>query len=241
MTDAHESIYSLALETSGAHGGVALGRGPKILRTGAFSGPRRHATELLPLLEALCSSAAVEPRSLGRVYVSAGPGSFTGLRIGITVARMLALAAGAKIVAVPTLEVIAQNAAEALHPPDHLAVILDAKRKRAYAASFRRTDALYAPTSAPAEINPDEFLSSQPPGCAIMGEGIAHHGAAVAASGLRVLPRHLHAPRCEVVYQLGSARAARGLFDDPRTLIPIYIRPPEAEEKWEQKHKHAAP
>ena len=108
-----ESVYGLAFETSGALGAVALGRGPDVLDVRQFSGPRRHAVEFLPTIDAICRSNAVTASQIERVYVSSGPGSFTGLRIGVTAARMISLANDARIVAVPTLEVIAQNALRA--------------------------------------------------------------------------------------------------------------------------------
>jgi len=224
--------YGLAFETSGAIGQITLGDAGSTLETRSLSGPRRHAAEFLPTVAALCRDHSVNPSAIRHIYVSAGPGSFTGLRIGITAARMIALATGADIVAVPTLEVVAQNAMDASPPPDYVAVVLDAKRKRVYAAAFRRLDIEYAPTSDPAEVAPADFLARQPRTCAVLGEGVAYHRKAIEASGLVVLPDALHAPRAETVYRLGVQRARRGLADDPRRLIPVYIRPPEAEEKW---------
>ncbi len=248
-----DPVFALAFETSGAWGSVALGYGDRIIATRPFSGPRRHAVEFLPTVELLCRTNSVDAAAVRRIYVSSGPGSFTGLRIGITAARTMALATGASIVAVPTLEVIAQNAALckpqapvravspsrtelAAHPPDRVAVILDAKRKRVYAATFQRRGGVYVATSEPAEVEPAPFLSTLDPGCAVMGEGITYHREAVEASGLITLPDALSTPRAESVYRLGVARACKGRFVDARSLIPLYVRPPEAEEKWKQHH-----
>ena len=112
MTKDHDyrTTHTLAIETSAALGGVCLGVGGVVIATRTFSGPRRHATELVPKIHDLCATHGVAPRNIQEVYVSAGPGSFTGLRIGISVARMIALVNGARLVAIPTLEVIAQNA-----------------------------------------------------------------------------------------------------------------------------------
>ncbi|MFQ5589834.1 MAG: tRNA (adenosine(37)-N6)-threonylcarbamoyltransferase complex dimerization subunit type 1 TsaB [Phycisphaerae bacterium] len=230
------SGFALAFETSSAWGSIALGQGQAVLATRAFSAPRRHAVEFLPTIQALCQDCSVQPSAIEHVYVSAGPGSFTGLRIGITAARTVAFASGARTVGVPSLEVIAQNAADAPDPPNRVVVILDAKRKRVYAAAFVRRGGEYVPTTEPAEVVPAEFLAQQDASSAVLGEGVAYHRAAVEGPSLSVLPETLNRPRAETVYRLGAARARLGRFDDPIHLVPIYIRPPEAEEKWRQLH-----
>ncbi len=236
-----ESVYCLAFETSSALGGVALGLGGDVLGTGKLSGPRMHAVEFLPAIAALCDSHAVEPTSVRRVFVSSGPGSFTGLRIGITTARMIGLATGARIVAVPTLEVIAQNALDASCPPDRVVVMLDAKRRRVYTAAFCHRDGRYVAETDPVEADPAEFLAGQTTeggSYAVLGEGVLYHGAAIEGSGWLVLPESLYAPRAETVYRLGVLRAREGKFEDRSALIPTYVRLPEAQEKWEQRQKN---
>ncbi len=263
-----EHLWALAFETSGSPGAVALGCGDDVVEARSLSGPRRHTVEFLPTVAALCEAHAVEPGSLRRIFVSSGPGSFTGLRIGITAARMIGLATGASIVAVPTLEVIAQNAVGYSPAPDRVVVVLDAKRGRVYAAAFVRQDdrscggRRYVAAGDPVEAEPERFLASQsacgsvgptvgralptlqpvtgqtgksvPQSLAVLGEGVLYHRAAVEASGVPILPEALYTPRVETVYRLGVARANEGRFDDRRTLIPTYVRPPEAEEKWER-------
>ena len=227
--------YALAFDTSTVRGDIALGDGAEILGTQSLAGPRKHAVEFLPSMAALCEAHSVRPAEIRRVYVSIGPGSFTGLRIGLTTARMIALANDAAIAGVGTLEVIAQNAARLPDPPRRVAVILDAKRKRVYAATFQWEDDHYAPECAPAEVDPHDFLGRQDRGCAVLGEGVVHHPEAVQASGLTILPESLFAPRAETVYRLGLLRCDAGAVIDRRVLTPLYVRPPEAEERWAQR------
>ncbi|HUU82299.1 MAG TPA: tRNA (adenosine(37)-N6)-threonylcarbamoyltransferase complex dimerization subunit type 1 TsaB, partial [Phycisphaerae bacterium] len=180
---------------------------------------------------------------LTEVYVSGGPGSFTGLRLGITVARMLVWAGHGRVraVRVPTLEVIAQNCLETPKPPKDLVVLLDAKRGRVYAATFTLDQARYRRVTEPAERKVAELASTLPDRCAAVGEGIAYHRTAVDRARLTVLPEELNRPRAEVVHALGFARAAAGDFDGPAALVPIYVRRPEAEEVWERRHKESEP
>lgn len=227
-----DSTWALAFETSTARGSIALGRGRQVLETRQFSAPRKHAVEFLPTIESLCHGYGIKPAAIRWVFVSIGPGSFTGLRIGVTAARMLALATGASIVAVPTAEAIAENALDATTPPRFVAVLLDAKRSRVFAATFSLIRGAYVPVSEPMEAEPGDYLGRQDPSCAVIGEGVAYHRPAVEASRMDILPETLWPPRAETVYRLGFTRAARGDVSNRRTLVPLYIRPPEAEEKF---------
>ncbi len=99
----------LAVETSGRLGSVALAQGDKLLSEISFSGPMRHSAEIFPAITDLLSRFGKKPDQIEHIFISAGPGSFTGLRIAVTLAKTLAMANGAKIVAVDTLDVIAAN------------------------------------------------------------------------------------------------------------------------------------
>lgn len=236
--DPESSVYGLAFETSGAIGGVALGRDGELMEGRRLSRPLRHAVEFVATLADLCHVHGVPPDRVGTIYVSVGPGSFTGLRIGIAAARMLSMASGARLVAVPTLDVIAQNALDLPDPPDRVAVVLDAKRRNTFAAVFARQANLYVPVSAPAEVEPTAFLTELISGgyrCGVLGEGVAIHRAAIEGTGVAILPDELHAARCEMVYRLGHQLERQSRFTPRRELIPHYLRPPEAEEKWRRR------
>ena len=250
-SDAHDDnceVLGLAIETSGDRGSVALGRGDRVLESRALGGPRRHAVEFVPMVAAICRAHAVTPGELGLILVSAGPGSFTGLRIGVTAARMIAMATGARLVGVPTLSAVAVNALEVLPPPRRLVVLLDAKRKHVFAAAFDLTEGRYVPVAEPAEAEPRAFLTAhvlEDATCAVMGEGVPLHrdavesviGSARTGPAWTILGESLNAPRAESVYRLGRALAASGVFVDRRAFVPTYIRPPEAEEKWLKRQR----
>lgn len=226
------SDIGLALETACEQGGCAVGRGDTVLAARAMQGQLRYASQLVPAIGDICREAGVSPAVISLVYVSHGPGSFTGLRLGITIARMLALGRDAHVVPVPTLEVVAQNALALSPRPADVVVVLDAKRNNVYAARFALDGDRYVARSEPMEVAPATFLANQPKGCAVLGDGVPHHQAAVEASGLRVAPAALFAARPEVVYQLGRDRLRRGLTVPARNLVPHYVRLPESEERW---------
>ncbi|MEK6677609.1 MAG: tRNA (adenosine(37)-N6)-threonylcarbamoyltransferase complex dimerization subunit type 1 TsaB [Planctomycetota bacterium] len=236
-----KKVFSLAIETSGTMGSVAIGCDATILAGQSFATPKRHASDLMPTIDALCRAHSVFPTAIDQVFVSIGPGSFTGLRIAVTVARMMALAVGSRIVAVPTLETVAQNALCMDPTPDSAVAVLDAKRGRVYAAAFVRRMDRFEPVTQPAEVDLRVFLSGQPEDCVVLGEGVAKHIFAIQSLGRAILPESFHAARAEVVYRLGQLRAEQGQFDDARSLVPLYVRLPESEEKWARQNTVPAP
>src|SRR5882672_8375811 len=128
---------ALAIETSGRIGSVALIDEVGAIEEREFPHGLQHAAGLIPLIDELCAKRGWTPGDLREVYVSAGPGSFTGLRIGITLAKTLAFATGARLVAVPTMRGLVENASsEGLQA----IVVLDAKREQVFAARFERVD-----------------------------------------------------------------------------------------------------
>jgi tRNA threonylcarbamoyl adenosine modification protein YeaZ len=102
----------LAVETSSRIGSVAIAVGEKILAETAFSAPIRHSVEIFPAIRSLLDRYNRKPDRIEQCHISIGPGSFTGLRIAVTLAKTMHLANAVKIVAVDTLDVIAANATE---------------------------------------------------------------------------------------------------------------------------------
>jgi tRNA threonylcarbamoyl adenosine modification protein YeaZ len=226
----------LAVETSGRIGSVGLAVGASLIEAVSFSGVQRHAVELMPTLDRLCTTHGWAPEDLEQVYVSAGPGSFTGLRIAITLARTLAAALDVKIVRVETVDVLARNGLDAEVPPEHLAIVLDAKRNQIYTAEFALVDGAFRKVRGAQLADPVEFLRTCGQPVAVLGEGIAYHRDAIKQSGARVLDESLWPAGAENVHAVGYEMACKEAFTPAEELIPIYIRPPEAEEKWALKH-----
>jgi tRNA threonylcarbamoyladenosine biosynthesis protein TsaB len=226
----------IAVETSGRHGSVALARGADLVVQSEFSTEKEHARDLLPMVDRLCGEQGWAAQSIGQCYLSIGPGSFTGLRVAVTFARHLALAAGAKVCAVPTLDVIAENCIATAHPPHHLAVVLNAKRGQVFAAVYEQAAEGYRRIVEPRMVEPDRLFAEAPKPIAVIGEGIEYHRQAIDASGAEVLDSALWRPWAANVHRLGWRLARAGRFTPPRELVPFYLRRPEAEELWEKRH-----
>lgn len=214
--------------------------GPQLLAEQSFSAKTQHARELLPTLAALYEQCAWRPGEVDECYLSIGPGSFTGLRVAVAFARHLSLAAGARLCAVPTLDVIAANALSLSAPPERLAVILDAKRGQVFGATFTREGETYRRDGEARLVEPAALLH-EGTRLAVMGEGIDYHRAAVEASGATIIERTLWTPRAGAVHRLGGEMSRAGRFTPRRELVPFYLRRPEAEEVWEKRQSdHSA-
>jgi tRNA threonylcarbamoyladenosine biosynthesis protein TsaB len=224
----------LAIETSGRVGSVAVVRDGRVVVEEAFEHGFKHATELLPMVDRLVRGQGWTPRDVEELYVSAGPGSFTGLRIGITLAKTMALATGVQVVAVPTVRVLAENA-----PADatDAIIVLDAKRDQIFTARFERNaGGQWAEREAAHLDSLVAMLGRAPRPVWLIGEGIPHHEKFLSKDdpGVVVTAPEAWRARATAVANIGSAMADRGEWADPYKLTPVYIRRPEAEEKWEQ-------
>lgn len=236
----------LAVETSGRLGSVAIAVGRRLLTETAFSGPMRHSSEVFPAICTLLNRFGRKPKDIEHIYVSVGPGSFTGLRIAVSMAKIMHLANNTKIVAVDTLDVIAANPADYIRQKktgvEKIAVILDAKRSQFYIAVYQHTSDEQRTASGGIwkKFSPDSLMTASQfigrfAGKAkpvwLLGEGLVYYSAKFKAEGVRFLDEQYWAPRAEKVHLLGWKMASAGQFTDPVTLQPRYLRRPEAEEK----------
>lgn len=227
---------SIAIETSCRAGSIALGLGSTQVAALSFGAELEHARDLVPAAQRLVRDQGWSPNELDQCFVSIGPGSFTGIRVGVAFARHLALATRARLCAVGTLWAIATNCLSMDEPPDRLAVILDAKRGQVYAAVFERVNEGYRCEVDAHVCDPLAFFQRPPRPAAVVGEGIERHREVVEASGVEAIDRSLWMPHASIVLKLGLGLAAQGVFVSPDLLVPAYIRRPEAEELWEKRH-----
>jgi tRNA threonylcarbamoyladenosine biosynthesis protein TsaB len=232
------ALPALAIETSGRIGSVALAGDGKLLAEQPFPHGLAHAARIIPVIDSLCRAHDLKPADLREIYVSVGPGSFTGLRIGITVAKTMALATGAKLVAVPSVRVLAENApAEAMH----VVIVLDAKRGQIFTARFERLSAARITGGGesrgwierePAHLDTlAAVVARAPRPVYLLGEGLPYHPLPPEDGVIAVEPSRSQA-RASVVAELGNQMARAAEFTEAMKLLPQYVRPPEAEEKF---------
>lgn len=225
----------LVIETSGRPGSVAAARGNKLLETRALDESRRHARDLAPAVADVLRAAGARPADVAAVLVSTGPGSYTGLRVGVTSAKTFAYATGCRLVAVPTFEAIARRALVSAEP---LTVIGDAQQDRIYVQTFRRGDAAFEPATALAVV-PFAQWAARATGW-ITGPGLLRFEGRLPAS-VRAIDRALWFPSAESVLSLGVERLTRGESVRPYDLEPVYLRPSSAEVQWDSRAESRGP
>lgn len=219
----------LGLDTSTWRASVGLVEDGRIVAERHDTVRSSHATTLLPLIEGTLADAGASIDAIDAIAVSQGPGSFTGLRISMSIAKGLALATGARLIGVATLEALALSAGvEGLICP-----MLDARKGEVYWAAFTveggkptrlRDDALAPPLQA---------LSELPAGCTVVGDaGEAYAGlfASLSQKSLKVLPFPEIGPRGGIVAQMGYQQLCLGQPEED--LEPRYIRASEAERNF---------
>lgn len=207
----------LILETSGRTGAVAIARGQEIVRTVTLDASRRHARDLASTVQSLLTQEGLKPTELAGVMVSVGPGSYTGLRVGVMSAKSLAYATGCALIAVPTFAAIAEQAPAEV---DDLWVMADALQGLVYVQRFGKL-------VEPLRIERlDEWLPHAA-GSWISGPGANLIEASPAARAVPEANRH---PRPEGVLRVGL-RTPPVTRPELFALEPLYLRGSSAEEK----------
>jgi tRNA threonylcarbamoyladenosine biosynthesis protein TsaB len=234
---------AVAIETSGRVGSIAVVRDGQVVAEEQFPHGLQHAAHIVPILDRLIRRQGWSPADVQELYLSIGPGSFTGLRIGVTLAKTLAMATGVRIIAVPSVRVLVENSpAEARH----VVVVLDAKREQIYGARFERAGVEQPQATGqwlerePAHLTSlPAMLASSPRPVHLLGEGLPYHQRFLpeADPDVYTTPPDSWPARATAVAMLGLAMSASSQFADPLTLAPIYIRRPEAEEKLDERQQ----
>jgi tRNA threonylcarbamoyladenosine biosynthesis protein TsaB len=201
---------------------------------------RSHGERLPGELTRLAGDRGIALHDIAAFAVASGPGSFTGLRIGIATIQGLALATGRRIVAVPTLEVLAQTVAD-LEPGWLVAPWMDARRRDVFAALYRAADAPpFSPErlveiAPPATGDPRAILTRWQPlaqgqRVVFVGDGAALYADLVAAAGDPTWRIVREPPLLAgTLGRIAAARAGRGETIDPAAVQPLYVRRPDAE------------
>lgn len=188
-----------------------------------------HAASLLPLIDDVLRRAGCSVDSIDAIAVSNGPGSFTGLRIGLSVAKGIAYATGARLIPVPTLEALARTV---VHYEGAICPVLDARKGELYAASFESSAAGLKRLTADALVTPESLLEVLPTPCVVLGDAVERYGEFFKSRlgpRVTVLPFETYAPRGGVVARMGWERLQAGETADLLQLEPCYVRPSEAE------------
>jgi tRNA threonylcarbamoyladenosine biosynthesis protein TsaB len=229
----------LAIDTSSLTASAALTDGDTVVFGGSLENGFTHSRSLMPLVESAMNLAGWRPEELEGLAVTAGPGSFTGLRIGVAAVKGMALTLDVPVAAVSTLHALAAGCG----PVSGLvAPVMDARRGQVYTALFE-AEPVFRRLSADRAAGVEELLaelSGREENVLFTGDGVRTYGekllAALNGRG-RIAPPPLRMPRAAAVAMLGAAMIDRGETCDPRTLVPRYLRGSLARPIWEQPRR----
>jgi tRNA threonylcarbamoyladenosine biosynthesis protein TsaB len=224
----------LGIDTSTACGSLGLIDDDAVVAEYALLRKETHSARLVPAIQALLKEARLDLHEIDGLAVSLGPGSFTGLRVGLSTVKGLALAAEKPVVGVPTLDALASNLP---FTPYLICPILDARKGEVYTALYKDDEGGRVERLTPYQVlSPLGLLEKIPLQETIfLGDGAEVYGELIEEQwGEKALfaPPHLRFLRGSTVAELGLGRIMQGEGDDISSMIPIYVRPSDAEINW---------
>ena len=229
-------LHILALDTTSREGSIAVARDRTLLYECAGDAARTHGERLPSDIMRALESAGIGLADLDLLAVAAGPGSFTGLRVGISAVQGLAMARSLRVVPVPTLEALAESADAG--PGMLVAAWMDGQRGEVFAALYNDSGAEIVPAAAGA---PEVLLDGWrlPSGAAVIfvGDAAAEHRALIQqyiGPGVQIVTPPLLA---RAVARIAAAEPDRAVA--PHEIVPVYVRKSDAELARERRKGRA--
>ncbi len=225
----------VGIETSGLIGNIAVCDGNTVVGRKTYGKNLSHGKEIVSSLESIFNEIKWEPNDIELIAVSIGPGSYTGLRIGVTCAKTLAYGLGKPVINVPTLDVLVENVKD--NNVKTICPVIDAKRRSVYACIYDRNNNITTRITDFLIISPNSLIDMLPDNTLIFGDGITPYNDIFAQKGLTILSDDkLGIADAANVARLGMERYEQGMRCEINSLVPLYLRRSEAEEKLESKN-----
>lgn len=231
----------LAIDASGIAGSVAYIRDDKFAGEYYICHKLTHSETIMPMLEHMESLLDIKLDELDAIAVTSGPGSFTGLRIGVTTAKALALALNVPVVGIPTLDALAHNMTHTTH---RICPIMDARRNQVYTAVYEwEKDVLNRLTDYKA-MDMDELLedlSVQEKTVIFLGDGVTVYKDKIKeklGESAAFAPDFLNLQHASTLAAVAAEAYKRGEAVSASEFVPMYLRKSQAEREREERLKH---
>ena len=226
----------LGIDTSTSCGAVGLMDDGEVLSDYLLNIPVTHSERLLGAIEFILREAHCSTGDVDGWAISLGPGSFTGLRIGVSTVKGLAFATGKPVAGVGTLDVLASQ----VSPTSYLICpILDARKKEVYSAFYRYGGGNFLRRQSDYQaLRPEDLIKKIKEQTIFLGDGVRTYRDFLfhSLSSLAIFPAPpAHVPHGSTVAKLGLELLKKGKHLNVSTFSPIYVRPSEAEVKWREK------
>jgi len=217
----------LGIDTSSESLGIALLEDERLIINSEKVHGLRHSRDLIPTIKKLLNQVSLRLRDIDGIAVSIGPGSFTGLRIGVTAAKTLSIVTGKPVTGVPTLKAIAYNA---YHYPGIICPIVDARKQMIYASLYKKGKNGLKKIAGDMLLPVDKLLDEINSKTLFIGDGLKLYGKKiqrVKKEFAEFSPPQLWLPRSDTVAMLGFKKIKAGKTDNPLGLVPAYLHPKE--------------
>ena len=230
----------LSMDTATPCSTVAITEGDlqsgRVVGEVSLSSSVTHSRRLLTAIDWLIREASISKDDISGYGVGLGPGSFTGLRIGMATAKGLAAASGKPLFGVSSLDIIAASCPPGRTP---LCALLDARKKELYVAFYRFDEnGGVVRMSEPEALAPETLIQRIKEPTLMVGDGLRSYGdylVSEMADNCIIAPSHLWSPSAGVLGLIAGSMAARGESDDAATVAPLYVRASDAELNLKKK------
>ncbi len=223
----------LALETATLAGSIAIVDDAEgVIGEAGVNVRVAYAERLMPAIEWLMNASGITINEIDAFAVSVGPGSFTGLRIGLSTAKGFAFATGRPLVPVPTLDAMARRIPFCRHI---ICPMLDARKKEVYAGLYKWEDNGCREIMPVTAIRPEDLLKNISGPVVFLGEGSKIYRDLISdalTTKACFAPESHMSPSASIVAEIAIQKIKQGITTDPVSLAPLYVRKSEAEINW---------
>ncbi len=227
----------LTIQTASPAGSVAVTDGDRLLAEINLDVRKTPTEWLLPSIETLLATAEIDKSALDAIAVVRGPGSFTGLRVGMATAKGLAMALKCPLLGVSSLQCLAMQLPYARLP---ICVMMDARKQEVYTALYQWESGSPRPVTEERVVKPDVLLNDIAGETLFVGNGALVYRSLIVrqlAARAHFAPLFLNLPRAAAAASLGLSEWQSGHFFSADELMPFYLRPSEAELNFAEKKK----
>nr|WP_296154906.1 tRNA (adenosine(37)-N6)-threonylcarbamoyltransferase complex dimerization subunit type 1 TsaB [uncultured Peptoniphilus sp.] len=224
----------LSFDTATMETTCAVVEDGKVLATSSINSRLSHSETLIAMIEAMLTSLSLRMKDLDMIAVGVGPGSFTGLRISVVLAKIFAKTLDIPVVGVSTLSALARQVAES----GVVVPVFDARRKRVYTAQFKKEGDVLTRLTKDDAIPVEELIDSLPERAIIIGAGLSAYGERFKASdkNLFCYPLSLSQVRAAFIAEEALVQYEKDGASNPYELEPNYLRPSQAMREYRRKH-----
>lgn len=232
----------LAIDASGIAGSVAYIKDGKLAGEYYICDKLTHSQTIMPMLEDMKALLNIDLEEVDAVAVTSGPGSFTGLRIGVTAAKALALALEVPIIGVSTLDTMAHGI---VYTEYLICPIMDARRNQVYTALYQWESNILSQLTEHMAVDIEAYLadlSKREEKIIFLGDGVdAYKERIKEILGEKAVfaPSFCNLQHASVLAHVATELYKKGQVEDPALFVPIYLRKSQAEREKEEREQHA--